>query len=81
MIFTKVLAIVSGSIVWLTWTPIYEASAWMEIKERPMYVAFEPHGDGNAKLFFQTQIQTIKSPVVLAKVSVDPQIGWIARVT
>lgn len=69
-----VLTAIGSAAVWFTFTPIYQASAWMEIKEQAVYVAFEPRGGTNSKLFFQTQLQTIRSPVILGRVSVDPQI-------
>lgn len=69
-----ILTTISAALVWATFTPLYEATAWLEVKEQPLYVAFEPHSNPNSKLFFQTQLQTIRSPVVLGRVSVDPQI-------
>ena len=80
LLLGTVAAIVSGSVVWLTHITIYEASAWMEIKERPIYVAFELQQNANASLFFKTQLQTIQSPVVLAKVSAEPKIARLAEV-
>ena len=66
--------------VWLSFTPIYEATAWMEIKEQPLYVAFEPRSNSNASLFFKTQLQTIHSPVVLARVAALPEIARVPEV-
>ena len=68
------LAGLAGTAVWLTFRPMYEASTWIEIKGQPMYVAFEPHMIAD-KSFFQTQLETIKSPVVLLKVSTRPEIA------
>ena len=68
------------SLVWFTFTPIYEATAWMEIKEQPLYVAFEPRSNSNASLFFKTQLQTMQSPVVLARVGRLPEIAGLPEV-
>lgn len=68
-----VLAAVAGAVVWYTFVPVYEASAWLEIKDQPQYIAFE-HGN-NSRLFSETQLQTIRSPVCLSKVAAQPSIA------
>jgi capsular exopolysaccharide synthesis family protein len=67
-----VLAALAGTAVWLTFVPIYEASAWLEIKDQPQYVAFE--NANNSRLFSETQLQTIRSPVCLSKVIGQPAV-------
>ena len=52
------LAAVGGTIVYLLFEPVYEASAWFQIEERTPYLAFESKEEGRSKLFFQTQIET-----------------------
>ena len=66
------LAGAAAAIVWLTFRPVYEASAWLEIKDQPQYIAFE---QGNSsRMFAETQLQTIRSPVCLSKVVAQPSI-------
>src|SRR5205085_11308789 len=67
------LAIASCAVIWITFKPIYEATAFLEIKEQPLFVAF-PTGN-NSSMFFKTQLQTLQSPVVLSKVSKLPEIA------
>lgn len=70
-----ILSIGAGILVWLTFKPVYEATAWIEIKEQPVFVAFEPRlGTGSAQMFFKTQLQMIRSPVILSKLCIDPKI-------
>jgi polysaccharide biosynthesis transport protein len=63
--------------IWFTFKPIYEASAFLEIKELPLYVAF-PSG-ANSTMFFNTQLQTLQSPVVLSKVSALPEVASLTE--
>lgn len=65
-------AVAAGS-VWLLFKPVYEASAWLEVKDRRPHVVFED--TSNSARFSETQLQTIKSPVVLMKVSSQPEIA------
>jgi capsular exopolysaccharide synthesis family protein len=72
------LAAISAAIVWFTFAPLYEASAWLEIKDQPQYIAFE---QGNSsRLFSETQLQTIRSPVCLSKVIAQPSIVSLAEI-
>ncbi len=69
------LAAAGGAIVYLLFEPVYEASAWFQIDERTPYLAFESKEDGRSKLFFNTQIETIRSPLVLGPVLKIPEIA------
>lgn len=72
------LAAGAAMIVWVTFAPVYEASAWLEIKDQPQYIAFE---QGNSsRLFSETQLQTIRSPVCLSKVIAQPSIVKLAEI-
>ena len=56
----------------------FEAAAWLEIKERAPYLAFENKGDETrSKAFFQTQIELIRSPLVLGAVIQRDEIAKI----
>lgn len=69
--------IVSGTaaaaVVLLLFKQVFEASAWLEVKDQRPHVVFESHND--SKAFAETQLQTIKSPVVLMKVSSQAEIA------
>ena len=78
--------------VYLLFEPAYEAVAWMQFEERTPYLAFETKDEGRSNLFFQTQIEIIRSPLVLGPVVKRPEIaqapeiarqtdkvGWLAK--
>jgi capsular exopolysaccharide synthesis family protein len=69
------LALLGATTVYLLFEPVYEAAAWFRIEERTPYLAFETkENEGRSKLFFQTQIETIRSPLVLGPVIKRPEI-------
>ncbi|MGO9111696.1 MAG: hypothetical protein ACLP9L_20920, partial [Thermoguttaceae bacterium] len=55
------LAVISVGVVYLLFEPQYEASALLEIKEHPEYIAFEPKDAGIPKGYFRTQMEIIRS--------------------
>jgi hypothetical protein len=67
------LASVACASFCLTFKPRYEASAWLEIRERPVVLAFEQREDTRA--FVENQLELLRSPVVLSQVSTDPKIA------
>ncbi len=69
------LAAAGGTIVYLLFEPVYEAAAWFQIEERTPYLAFETKDDTRSKMFFQTQIEIIRSPLVLGPVVKQPEIA------
>ncbi len=69
------LAAVGGLTVYLLFRPVYEAAAWFKIEERTPFLAFETKDEGRSKVFFQTQIETIRSPLVLGPVIKQPEIA------
>ncbi|HVX15447.1 MAG TPA: polysaccharide biosynthesis tyrosine autokinase [Pirellulales bacterium] len=68
-----VLAVVAAAIVWLTFVPTYEATAFLEIKSRPIVIAFQQ--EDNSHVFSETQLQTIRSAVVLSRVATQPDVA------
>ena len=62
------LAVVSAGVVYLLFKPAYEAAAWFKIEERTPFLAFETRDEGRSNTFFKTQIETIRSPMVLGPV-------------
>ena len=65
-----------AAIAYLFFVPAYEATAWLRIDESPTYIAFESKQDTplSTKVFSQTQIELIHSPLVLG-----PALPKIAR--
>ena len=74
------LAAAGGTTVYLLFEPVYEAAAWFKIEERTPYLAFESKDEGRSKLFFQTQIETIRSPLVLGPVIKRPEIASVPEI-
>lgn len=73
LIAGTLLATVTGAAIWVTFEPVYESIAWLELKSQPIVIAFEQtNHSGN---FAETQLQTIRSPVVLSKVAAKPEIA------
>lgn len=69
------LAGAAAAIVWSIFVPQYHAEAWLQIHEQRPVVAFDTEGRGPEKSFVSTQIQLIRSPMVLAPVVADPEIA------
>jgi capsular exopolysaccharide synthesis family protein len=69
------LAASAGIAIYLLFEPTYEASAWLEILDRPFSLAFPSQFD-SAK-FVQTQVEIIRSPLVLSSVVSRPEIAQL----
>ncbi|MFZ1936729.1 MAG: polysaccharide biosynthesis tyrosine autokinase [Thermoguttaceae bacterium] len=74
------LAAAGGTTVYLLFEPVYEASALFRIVERRPYLAFETKEDGPSKLFFQTQMELIHTPLVLAPIIERPEIAKVPEI-
>ena len=79
-----VCAAVAAVVSYLTWTPMYEASAWLSIKGIRPFLAFESSYDERAaEAFVKTQVETIRSPLVMGPVMADedsPKLPELAKV-
>ncbi|MEX0713602.1 MAG: hypothetical protein WD278_14690, partial [Pirellulales bacterium] len=73
------LAVLAVAATWLIFEPKYEASAWLQIEEKRPFIAF-PASDSESKLFVQTQVELIKSPLVLGEVLANPKIARLPEV-
>jgi len=73
LLLSLFLAIVAGGAVYLWFQPMYRGEAWLRIESRAPYIAFRERGDSRA--FVQTQVQMIKSPLVLGPVVSQPEIA------
>lgn len=74
------LSAAAGTTVYIFFEPVYEAAAWFRIEERTPYLAFETKNEGRSKLFFQTQIEIIRSPLVLGPVVKRPEIAQVPEI-
>ena len=68
-----VLAAVAGGVVWSTFKPVYEGLALLLIKSDPEYIAFPQQS--NSYSFAWTQLETLRSPIVLSRVAAQPEIA------
>ena len=88
------LAAIAVGIVWWSFEKQYEATTWLQIKSQQPFLAFAPsQGErGAGDRFVQTQIEMIRSPLVLAPVigrpeaagvpefqGEDDRVGWLAE--
>jgi succinoglycan biosynthesis transport protein ExoP len=64
---------VAGAAVWATFTPVYEALGLLLIKSDPDYIAFKEQVNSNS--FAWTQLETLRSPIVLSRVASKPEIA------
>lgn len=68
-----VLAALMGAALYVTHEPVYEASAWLRIKERTPFVVVQ--SQDYSESFSETQIQLIRNPLVLGSVVALPEIS------
>lgn len=69
-----VLAALGAAVVWHRFTPEYEASAWLKFDERTPFLAFAD-SSGGSKAFVQTQIELLRSPLVLEPAIERPELA------
>jgi uncharacterized protein involved in exopolysaccharide biosynthesis len=75
------LALLSAALVWMSVRPKYEAAAWLQILGSPPMVAFSlPDSQDRTGAFVQTQIELMKSPIVLAPVLSKPEIAQVPEI-
>ncbi|TWT89726.1 Tyrosine-protein kinase etk [Pseudobythopirellula maris] len=70
------LAIPVAAVIYLTYTPMYEATGLIRIEDSPQYVAFRSGSvDAGGRKFIQTQIELMRNPVVLRETLADEDVG------
>lgn len=74
------LAAAGVAAAWTLLQPKYEASAWLRIDERPSFVAFEPPYQGRSASFMNTQVELLRSPLVLGAVVRGPEIARLGPI-
>lgn len=76
-----VLGITAGAVIYGTFRPKYQASAWLRIEEHTPYLAFEAKAAAdNSKGFVPTQIEMLRSPMVLGPVIGERTIAAIPEI-
>ncbi|MBN1910414.1 MAG: polysaccharide biosynthesis tyrosine autokinase [Pirellulales bacterium] len=68
-----ILAATAASVVYVLFEPVYEAEAYLEIKDAKPYVAFRDQD--SSRRFVQTQIALLRTPMVLSRVVSNPEIA------
>ncbi|MBN2580002.1 MAG: polysaccharide biosynthesis tyrosine autokinase [Pirellulales bacterium] len=61
--------------------PQYRAAAWLRIEEKTPFLAFETRNEDRSRAFFQTQVELIRSPMVLELAAKRPAIADIPELT
>src|SRR5262245_32186192 len=72
-----ILAGWAGAVVWKTFVPMYQASAWLEIKAQAPFIIEQ---QSQSPVFEETQLQIMRSPVVLSQVANIPEIAALPEV-
>ena len=74
-------AILSAILVFLSFTPVYRAAAVVQIASRAPYIAYEAdEAPLTTKEFVETQVELLRSPVVIETVLADPEIADMPQV-
>ncbi|MBI2826664.1 MAG: polysaccharide biosynthesis tyrosine autokinase [Planctomycetia bacterium] len=60
-----ILGASAAMVAWLTFRPSFSAEAWLRIEDRRPFVAFPTQMQDESKRFVQTQVELIRSPVVV----------------
>ena len=73
-----VLAAIAAGIVYLTFSPVYSAEAWLRICDNTPYVAFQSREDPHR--FLETQMALMRSPLVIGPVVSRPEIAQLPEI-
>ena len=73
------LASIAVAAIYYLFVPQYEASALLEIIERPEYIAFEPN-EGVSNGYFRTQIEIIRSRWILGRAVANEKIKQLPEI-
>lgn len=70
------LASIAAAVLLWTYVPQYTATALIRIEDSQQYIAFRnAAGGGGTSSFIRTQVQIMRSPVVLREVLADKRVG------
>jgi polysaccharide biosynthesis transport protein len=73
------MACLAATPVYLTFKPVYRSAAWLRIQETAPSILFDK--GGNSGKFVNTQIQIIRSPLILGSVASQPEIASLPEFT
>lgn len=76
LVLAVILATTCGGLAYRSWKPTFEAEAWLQIKNQPPYFVFPSPDD--ARRFVATQIELMRSPLVLMPVVAGPEVASLA---
>jgi capsular exopolysaccharide synthesis family protein len=68
-----ILAVAAAAWVWWSFVPVYQAVAWVQIQETQPFIAIP--GVRDSARFVQTQIELIRSPLVLGSAVSRPSVA------
>ncbi len=71
------LAGTAALVVYVVFRPVYQAAAWIKIDDSRPYVAF--HLPDDSRRFAQTQMELMRSPLVLGPVVSQPEIARLTE--
>ena len=77
-----VFAAAAAAVIWLQFTPMYEATAWFKIDEGSPFIAYNEKLEDRSSthVYVQTQIELLRSTLVLGPVISTPEIAAIADI-
>lgn len=76
-----VLATVAGCAVWFLYVPKFEATALVKIESETPFIAFDQGAvSRNGDPYVQTQIESLRGPIVLAPVLGRPEIASMGEI-
>ena len=73
-----VLAAIAAGVVYLTFSPVYKAKAWLRICDNTPFVAFQSRED--PRRFLETQMALMRSPLVIGPVVSRPEIAQLPEI-
>jgi capsular exopolysaccharide synthesis family protein len=74
-----VLGTLAAGFVWYRFIPTYQAVAWMRVAAKPAYMAFPQESRLQTNPQVQTQIELVRSPLVLERVAETPPSAEVVR--
>lgn len=76
-----ILAVAAGAIVWVMHVPRYEAKALVKIEAEVPFIAFDDgRGGTDSDRYVQTQIETLRGPVVLNPLLARPEVARLPEI-
>lgn len=71
---------VAGLAAWYWFRPHFEATAQLLIEDRPPVIAFNDRVQSDSRKFAQTQVELMRSPLVLGEVLANPSVASFEQI-